>query len=183
MIVAPKFILQLLLSNHFAHFKYLTDMACAAVPKIAQCLSSFVGVTGQALSTVYALTASNTIVTAVPSEYIPIYIQGPGVTCATVTLVADTHLAQSGQTAPVAAATTIAVQVKKGSIQPDAWRQQIRYTTGATGYAAGTTQLVADLLPGYYEVFGTIQVGATGQTGITADVNARINIVTVRENL
>jgi hypothetical protein len=157
-------------------------MACAGNPKIGQCLTSAVSLTRQALNTTFTLLDDNTI-TADPTKFIPIYVPGPGVTCLSITLVTDAKLVAATSFTAEAADVEIAVQIKKDTLAPASWRQPITYTVPPLSYAAGTTQLVADVLPGYYQVYGTIKVGASAQSNVTATIDARINVTTVRETL
>ncbi len=157
-------------------------MACAGIPKIGQCLTSAVSLSGQALNTTFTILDDNTITTD-PTKFIPIYVSGPGVTCLSITLVTDAKLVAAPTFSASGADVAIAVQIKKGTLAPASWRQQITYTVPPLSYAAGTTQLVVDVLPGYYEVYGTIKVGVSAQPNVTATIDARINVTTVRETL
>jgi hypothetical protein len=161
---------------------------CATVP-YTQCETAAASLTGVSLGSIIDLTTDNTsgyvVHDSTHEGYIPLTIGGIAPSCVTATLVTDA--AVFGITGGREPQAYINVHIKKshGSTYPPAWSQDIQYSvpyiTGSTGqYAAGTTQLTVDLLPGSYKVYGNIQVGDANISGVTANVDARLNVVASR---
>ena len=159
---------------------------CYAAVPYAQCYTAAAGINTLSLGTTVHLTNANVSGYSTTDGYIPLVITGIAPSCVTATLVTDAAVTgTTGGDQQVYAS----VYIKKASSSgapPNAWKQDIQYTArniaGATAqqFAAGTTQVTVDLLPGAYKVYGDLTVGNTPISGVTADVDARLNVVANR---
>ena len=133
--------------------------------------------------------AAGYVIEGASEGYVTLVVPGATPQCVTLTLVTDAARYFIGQpSGPLSSLVVINVHITKSTITPAplAWSQTIQYSAPAVPsgntlvYAAGTTQLTVDLLPGTYRCFAEITVGAATEDEAYAAVHARLNITTAR---